>query len=497
MNQTKKAIIIGSGFGGLALGIRLQARGFDVTIFEKNEKSGGHAYPLDINGYKFDMGPSLITAPDIIQDIFRAANRKMEDYLKLIPLDPYYRIYFHDGTYIDYQGDTRAMKDQMAKFNSEDAENYERFIAYAGKLHDAVINKGLGKRPFTWKAFLKFIPKAMKLWVPLPSYYAVKRFFKDFRNIFTFSFNTLFIGGNPFRTPSVYLMIPYLEKSGGVWYTMGGMYSFVEALETLFLELGGKIQTNSEVTEIVVENKTARGVNTGDQFYQADIVISNAHFAHTQLDLIKPEHRSKWNDRRVKKMSYSMSAFILYIGSRKKYPKLRHHTLIIAKRYRDLIYDIFERKILADDFSIYAHVPSRTDPGMAPNDGESMYFLIPVPNLAGHIDWEKAKHPFAEKVLNFLEYEFGLENLRDSIEVSKIITPLDFEKHANNYLGSAWGLEPKLTQTASFRPQNRSEDIKNLYLVGTSTHPGAGIPGTLLTSEATEYAIMNDFQHVG
>ncbi len=490
----KTAIIIGSGFGGLALGIRLQAKGFQVTILEKNEKTGGHAYPMQVGDYKFDMGPSLITAPEIIQDVFSAAGKKMEDYLDLVLLDPYYRIYFHDGTTIDYQGDTEKMKAQLGQYNPKDADNYERFIKHAEEMHDAVIKKGLGKRPFSKGTLLKFLPKALKLWVPLPSYYAVKRYFKDFRNVFTFSFNTLFIGGNPFRAPAVYLMIPYLEKEGGVWFSKGGMYSFIQALEKLFLELGGTIETNTEVTEVIVKDKKAVGVKAGEKEFMADVVVSNAHFAHTYLDLVKSEHRRKWSDRRVKNMAYSMSAFILYIGSRKKYPKLLHHTLIIAKRYRELIYDIFDRKILSDDFSIYAHAPTRTDPSMAPKGGESMYFLIPVPNLAGDINWAEMKSIFAEKILRFLEQDFGLEDLRKNIEVMEIVTPEDFKKHCNNYLGSAWGLEPKLIQTASFRPANKSEDIDNFYLVGTSTHPGAGIPGTLLTSEATEYAILKDFE---
>ncbi|UCE06547.1 MAG: phytoene desaturase [bacterium] len=492
MNK-KKIIIIGSGIGGLSLAIRLQAKGFQVTVFEKNENVGGHAYQLKLDGYTFDLGPSLITIPDLIRDIFQTAGKKLDDYLELISLNPYYRIYFHDGTYIDYSGDTEKMKEQLGKFNPNDAKNYDTFINYTGKIYDQVINKGLGSQPFGWKRLMQFAPKAMQLKVPLPAYNAVKSYFKDFKGRFTFSFNPLFIGGSPFRASAVYLMIPYLEKTGGVWYTIGGMYSLIQAMEKVFLEIGGEIETNSEVKEIVVKNGRAIGVVVNDKMYESDAVISNAHFAHTYRDLIKPEYRKKWSTRKVNNMAYSMSAFMLYLGLKKRYPKLLHHTLIIAERYKELIKDIFDRKILADDFSMYCHAPTRTDDTMAPKGGESLVILVPVPNLAGKIEWDEMTKPFGDKILSFMEHEFGLTAFRANIEVMRLFNPNDFATHCNNYLGSAWGLEPRLTQMASLRPRNRSEDIDRLYLVGASTHPGAGIPGVMLTAEATEYAILEDF----
>ena len=271
------------------------------------------------------------------------------------------------------------------------------------------------------------------------------------------------------------------------------MYSLIQALEKVFLEIGGVIETNSEVTEIVVKNGKAVGTIANDKMYEADAVVSNAHFAHTYRDLIKPEHRRKWSDRKVNNKAYSMSAFMMYLGLKKRYPKLRHHTLIIAERYKELIKDIFDRKILADDFSMYLHAPTRTDDSMAPKGGESLVILAPVPNLAGKIDWNEMTQPFGEKILNFMENEFGLKDFRANIEVMKLFNPNDYASHCNDYLGSAWGLEPRLTQTASLRPGNRSEDIDRFYLVGASTHPGAGIPGVMLTAEATEYAILEDF----
>jgi len=491
----KKIVIVGSGFGGLSAAIRLQARGFGVTILEKNAMVGGHAYQLKKNGYTFDMGPSLITAPEIIRSVFRAAGRRLEDYVEMVKLDPFYRIYFHDGTHIDYSDDTQKMKSQMAVFRPLDSDNYDRFMSDCSRIYDAVITDGLGAKPFMdLKTMFSFVPRALKLKAFYPAHYFVTRHFKDPRHTFTFSFHPLFIGGNPFRAPSIYLMIPYLEKIGGVWFTMGGMYSLVKAFEKLFLELGGIVETNAEVKEIFVKNGRARGVFAAGGYYPADAVISNADWAHTARDLIKPEHRRVWSNRKIEKMDYSMSAFLLYIGVRKHYPQLLHHTLILSKRYRELITDIFDRKILPEDFSMYLHAPTRTDASMAPPGCESLYVLIPVPNLAGSVNWLQMAKPYSEKILKFLEEDFKLKDLRQNIEVLEVFTPENFKKKQNAHLGSAWGVEPKLTQTAYFRPHNRSEDIERLYFVGAGTHPGAGLPGVMLSAEATEKVLLADFE---
>ncbi|GAB4342031.1 MAG: phytoene desaturase [Calditrichia bacterium] len=489
----KRIIIIGSGFGGLSLAVRLQARGYQVSILEKNKRVGGHASRFKKKGYTFDMGPSLITAPDIVQKIFTAAGKRMDDYLDLIPLDPFYRLYFHDGSHLDYIGDGEKMKTEMARFNTGDAENYDKFIARTKELYRAVIEDGLGSRPFdSWGTMLKFLPDALKLNALLPAYRFAANYFKDFRHRFAFSFHPLFIGGSPFRSPAVYQMIPYLEKVGGVWFSRGGMYSLVEALENVFRELGGEIRTNHEVQEILVENGRAVGAIANGEVFRAEAVVSNADFKHTYGKLLAPQHRKKWNDRRLKRTAYGMSAYLLYLGVKKQYPQLLHHTLILSQRYRDLVKDIFDRRVLPDDFSMYLHVPTRSDASMAPAGCESMYVLIPVTNLSGKVDWNKTAEPFTQKVLDFLEHDFGLAGLQDAIEVKEIFTPLDFAAQRNNVLGAAWGVEPRLTQTAVFRPHNRSEDVKNLYLVGASTHPGAGVPGVMLTAEATESVIQQD-----
>ena len=488
----RKIVIIGSGFGGLAAAIRLQAKDMQVTLLEKNAKVGGHAYQLVKDGYTFDMGPSIITASDLIQRVFECAGRRLEDYLDLIKLDPFYRIYFHDGSSLDYTDNSEQMKRQMARFSEKDADNYDRFMAHTRQLYDAVITDGLGATTFDLPMMLGFLLRALRLQALMPAYDFVKKYFDDPRHRFTFSFHPLFIGGNPFRAPAVYLMIPYLEKVGGVWFCKGGMYSLVRALEDVFKQLGGVVETDTEVERIVVENRRAKGVIANGQFYEADSVISNADLAHTYGQLIKSEHRRKWSDKKLRKTQYSMSAFLLYLGVRKKYPQLKHHTLILSERYKGLIDDIFDNKVLPDDFSMYLHIPSQTDPSMAPEGCESMYVLIPVPNLEGGVNWEQTKGAYTDRVLTFLENDFGLTDLKRSIEVLETFTPSDFSRERNNHLGSAWGVEPKLTQTAYFRPHNRSEDIQKLYFVGASTHPGAGVPGVLLTAETTVKLVAKD-----
>ena len=489
----KRAVIVGSGFGGLALAIRLQAAGLQVTLLEKREKIGGRAYQLKDQGYTFDMGPSLITAPHIIESVFQAAGRKLSDYVELMPLDPYYRIYFHDGTQIDYVGDPDRMKAQMATFNAGDAERFDDFMKKARPIYDSVIGDRLGSKSFgDLKTMLGFIPDLIRLEAFLPVTMLVNRYFKDFRHRFLYSFHPLFVGGNPFYTPAVYLMIPYLERRGGVWFSRGGMYSLVEAMGNLFTELGGEIRTEHEVTRIGTDaQRRVTHVEAGGSRFEADLVVSNGDVGHTYRDLVDASARKKWTDRKVEKLDYAMSCLLLYLGTKKQYPALEHHTLILTERYKELIADIFDRKIVPDDFSMYLHVPTRSDPSMAPEGCESMYVLVPVANLRGGQDWEKLREPFAHKVIDFLE-EWGMEGLRENLEVLHIMDPTDFRDDLNSLHGNAFAIVPKFMQTAYFRPHNRSEDVKGLYLVGAGTHPGAGVPGVFLSAETTYGCIAKD-----
>ncbi len=490
--DSKRAVVIGGGFGGLALAIRLQAAGVQVTLVEKREKLGGRAYQLVDRGYVFDMGPSLITAPAILDGVFEAAGRRLVDYIDLIPLDPFYRIYFHDGTHLDYVSDADRMKAQMAEFDPGDAARFDDFMTAVEPIYESIIADRLGSKPFdSWASMFRFVPKVVKLgaWRPVHSF--VSKYFKDFRHRFIYSFHPLFVGGNPFSTPAVYLMIPYLEKRGGVWFSRGGMYSLVEAMAKLFEEIGGEVRTDCAAERIEIDDGRAVGVHAGGQYLPADIVASNADVGHTYKALVDPSVRKHWTDRKVDKTSYTMSCFLLYLGTRRQYPQLEHHTLILSERYKELVRDIFDRKILPDDFSMYVHAPTRTDPDMAPEGCESMYVLIPVANKKADIDWSSIKEQFADKVIDFLE-EWGMEGLRDALEVLHIFTPDDFETELNATYGNAFAIEPKLTQTAYLRPQNRSEDVKGLYLVGAGTHPGAGVPGVVLSAETTYGCIAED-----
>ncbi len=490
--MSQRVAVIGSGFGGLAVANRLQAMGMEVTIFEKRPRIGGRAYQFTEAGYTFDMGPSIITAPSIIDSIFAAAGARREDYIEFLPLDPYYRIFFHDGTTLDYSGDAEAMKAQMRRFNAGDADRFDAFMEAARPVYEAVITEGLGARPFdTVRSMLDFAPRALRLgaWRTVAGF--AGRFFKDFRHQFLFSFHPLFIGGDPFRAPAVYIMIPYLEREQGVWFTRGGMYSLVEALARLFEEQGGQIRTNAEAQEILVEDGRAVGVRIGGETFAADLVVSNADVAHTYKHLVAPEARRKYTDRKLDGMDYTMSCYLLYLGVRRTYPQLEHHTLILSERYRELVRDIFERKVLPDDFSMYLHAPTKTDPGMAPEGCESLYVLIPVANQTSGIDWKEAGPRLTERVLDFLE-AWGLEGLRAHTEVMRTFTPDDFARELNAFHGNAFGIEPHLLQTAYLRPHNASEDVKGLYLVGAGTHPGAGVPGVMLSAEATAFSIRRD-----
>ncbi|MDE0898488.1 MAG: phytoene desaturase [Longimicrobiales bacterium] len=493
MSELKTAIVIGAGFGGLAVATRLQASGVDVTLLEKREEIGGRAYQLRDSGYTFDMGPSLITAPHIIDSIFSAAGKNLREYVDLMPLDPYYRIYFHDGTHIDYVGDPERMKAQMAQFDPEDAANFDGFMDEIRPIYDAVIGDRLGSKPFdSIGTMLRFLPRMAQLKAFLPVTTFVNRWFKDFRHRFIYSFHPLFVGGNPFKTPSIYLMIPFLEREGGVWFSKGGMYSVVEALGRLFAEQGGQLRTGQEVNEILIEDGRAVGVRTSAGEMRADLVVSNADPGHTYGTLVERKSRKRWSDRKLASTDWSMSCFLLYLGTKRQYPQLAHHTLILSERYKALLHDIFGRKILPEDFSMYLHAPTRTDPDMAPPGCESMYVLIPVANQQSGIDWPALQERFADTVIDYLE-EWGLDDLRDQIEVQHVFTPDDFESELNATWGNAFAIEPKFTQTAWFRPQNRSEDVKGLYLVGGGTHPGAGVPGVLLSAETTFGCIAEDW----
>jgi phytoene desaturase len=477
-----KIVVIGSGFGGLSAAIRLQTQGHTVTIVEKRDKLGGRAYVYEQDGFKFDGGPTIITAPWLIDELFTLAGRSTSEYVQLVKLNPFYNIRWEDGTVFNYNDDKAQLLNEVAKINFRDVEGYKRFAKDLSEIYR--VGFELIDRPFTtvWD-MVRVIPEMIKLRSDRSVYKFAAKYFKDERLREAFSFHPLLIGGNPFTSTSIYAMIHELEQKFGVWFAMGGTGALVKALGDLFLDIGGEVFTQAEVDEISIRDGKAVGVKmkTGE-FIEAGAVVSNADVAFTYLNLIPKEYRRKYTDKKVKSMNYSMSLFVVYFGTDRKYENLAHHEIILGKRYKGLLSDIFDRKILADDFSLYLHRPTATDPSLAPEGCDCWYVLSPVPHLGGNVDWRTAAEPYKQKIYEYLETHF-MPDLRKHIISETHIDPLHFEGTLNSYLGSAFSVAPTLMQSAYMRPHNLSEDIPNLYFVGAGTHPGAGLPGVISSAK--------------
>lgn len=483
--------VIGSGFGGLAAAIRLAARGHTVEIFEKRDRPGGRAYVYEINGFKFDGGPTVLTAPFMFDDIFAAAGKKRQDYVQFVPVSPFYRIFNPERRSFDYNADRDFTLSQIDRWNPQDRQGYLDFIATTR----AIFQKGfveLADQPFLHLGdMLKIAPDLVRLQSYKSVYSYVSQFVKDdfLRQVFTF--HPLLVGGNPFDTTSIYALIHYLERQWGVHYALGGTGALVDAMVRLFGELGGQIHYNQEVTNIAVDGRRVKGLTTRDGIYHpADVVVSNGDVANTYMNLISAQYRRKYTDRALKSMKYSMSLFVLYFGTKRRYTDsgLAHHNIILGPRYKGLLDDIFNKKVLADDFSLYLHMPTITDPSIAPDGCESFYVLAPVPNLEAEVDWSRLAKPFRDRIVNFLEQNY-LPDLEKNIIAEHHIDPLHFRDTLNSFRGAAFSFQPVLTQSAWFRPHNRSEEFDNLYLVGAGTHPGAGLPGVLSSSIIAEKLI--------
>jgi phytoene desaturase len=491
------AIVIGGGFGGLASAIRLQAAGHAVTLVEARERLGGRAYQLKQDGFTFDMGPSLITAPNLLEDLWRAAGRNFQEDVTLLPLSPFYRIYFHDGRYFDYWGTQAEDEAEIAKFEPRDVQGYRSFLSDTKRIYDRAF-ADLADQPFlTLNGFLSVVPELMRYSAQRSVYSYVSRYFRNPQLRMVFSFHPLFIGGNPFRASAIYSIVPYLERLGGLHFAPGGMYSLVEAMESLFRSLGGEVRCGVPVEQLLLQDQRTNGVRLEDGTeLRADVVVANSDVAATYLNLVPTSSRPKTISKRLKNYHYSMSCYLLYLGVNRQYDNLRHHTIIMPEQYRKLIHDIFDGQGMPEDMALYLHVPTKTDPSMAPEGCESLYVLAPVPNLAHGIDWEQEAPAFRNKIIHFLEHEAGLEGLEASIVTEQSFTPLDFESELRSYLGAAFSIEPTLFQSAYFRPHNRSGDIDGLYFVGAGTHPGAGIPGVLLSANITSRLAIEDLAKV-
>ncbi len=482
----KRIVVVGSGFGGLATAIRLQARGYQVVLAEARDKLGGRAYVYEQDGFTFDAGPTVITAPFLIDEIFAAGRAQSEDYVRIVPVDPFYRIEFHDGRHFEYNADETLTAERIRAFAPADLDGYHRMIRHARD----IFQKGfveLADRPFLkFSDMIRIAPDLIRLQSYRTVYSFVSRYVKDPHLRSVFSFHPLLVGGNPFQTTSIYALIHHLERQWGVHYAMGGTGAIVRAFGRLFQELGGHICLNTPIAHIEVRDGAARGVVTRDgRTIDADAVVSNADVANTYRKLIAPKHRRRNTNRRLDRMRYSMSLFVIYFGTSRQYPDIKHHTIILGPRYQGLLNDIFNRKVLAGDFSLYLHRPTATDPSMAPEGCDCWYALIPVPNQLSGIDWNREAKPFRDRIMQFLEDRY-LPGLSEHLVTERVFTPLDFETTLDSYRGAAFSFEPVFSQSAWFRPHNESEDIRNLFFAGAGTHPGAGVPGVLSSAKIVE-----------
>jgi phytoene desaturase len=485
-------LVIGSGFGGLSAAIRLQAQGHRVTIVEKRDKPGGRAYVYEQDGFTFDAGPTIITAPRLIDELFSLCGKQTADYVKLVPIDPFYNIRFEDGSIFRYNADRESLLRQIHTFNPADVDGYLRYAKEVEKIYEKGFE--LIDKPFTkFSDMLKVVPDLVRLHAHKSVATFVKQYIKDPRLRQVFSFHPLLIGGNPFESSSIYALIHILELRFGIWFAMGGTGALVNALVQLFQDIGGKLILNAEVSEILINEQTgcAEGVRIKNgEVLPAAGVVSNADVAFTYLNLVPARFRHKNTNRKIEGMRYAMSLFVIYFGTDRKYENVTHHQILMGPRYKGLLNDIFKRKVLASDFSLYLHRPTATDASLAPAGCDCWYVLSPVPNLAGDIDWTHMSRLYRDIIIRYLE-EHYLPKLSQHIITEHIVNPLYFRDTLNSYLGSAFSVEPILTQSAWFRPHNVSEDIPNLYFVGAGTHPGGGLPGVITSGKIVAQLISN------
>jgi phytoene desaturase len=489
----QQVVVIGAGFGGLAAAIRLQSSGYSVTLVEAREYPGGRAAQLCVDGFTFDMGPTLITAPHLLEELWGCADRNLYDDVTLLPLNPFYRIVFHDGRVFDYWGTPEADEAEIARFSPADVAGYRSFLKATQQIYQRAF-ADLARQPFqTGGDFLRVMPELIRMEGARSVYAFISRYFRDPYLRMVFSFHPLFIGGNPFRASAIYSIVPYLERLGGVHFAPGGMYTLIKAMERLFHSLGGTTRYGTPVEQITLNGRQVTGVRLADGTSEpASAIVANSDVATTYLKLLPAEKLPDILRWRLTHYRYSMSCFLLYLGLKQQFTQLRHHTIFMPQHYHQLVHQIFDGQGLPKELALYLHIPTRTDPSLAPTGGESLYVLAPVPNLAHGIDWQRAAAPLRESILDYLEHTAGLTGLRASIVTEHCFTPLDFASQLRSHLGAAFSIEPTLMQSAYFRPHNRSDTIGGLYFVGAGTHPGAGIPGVLLSAELTSKLVLSD-----
>ena len=485
--MAKKIIIIGSGFGGLAASLRLKAKGYKVTLVEKHPDLGGRARVFKKGEFTYDGGPTVITAPYLFEELFSLFNKRISDYVKIVPLDLWYRFVFNDGETFDYSGDSQSMERQVKKYNSNDYDGYKKLVKFTEKIFDKGFTD-LSDKPFNNLTFMmKQIPSLLRLKSYKSVYSLVSNYISNEKLRRVFSMHPLLVGGNPFSTTSIYALILFLEKKWGIHYSMGGTGSIVKALEKLIIEENIRIIKDAEVTEILTENKKVKGVKINNsKIINCDYIICNSDPPNVYNNLIKSKKDYNFLfKQKMKRMDYSMGLFVYYFGSKKKYNDVAHHTIYFGDAYEKHLDKIFEKKILSDDISYYLHRPSATDPNMAPDDQDAFYVLVPVPNNLSKINWIKEGDKFKNLILEKMDKTI-LPGIKKNVVSDFYLTPDYFEIDLSTLHGSGFSIQPKFSQSAYFRFHNQSEIFKNLYFVGAGTHPGAGMPGVLSSAKVLD-----------
>ena len=478
-----KLIVVGSGFGGIAAALRMRAKGYEVTLLEKQADLGGRARVFTKDGFTYDAGPTVVTAPYLFNELFSLFKKNIEDYVKIVPLDLWYRFVFNDGSVFNYSGNENEMESQISKI-SNDLNGYKKLITFTEK----IFNKGfveLSDKPFNNFLFMiKQIPALLKLKSYQSVYQLVSSYISNEKLRRIFSMHPLLVGGNPFSTTAIYALILFLEKKWGIHYAMGGTGKIVEALEKLMKEEDITILKNAEVVEFLTKNKKITGIQLKNgSIINCDYLICNSDPPNVYKNLIKSNNQYNFLfNQKIKRMNYSMGLFVYYFGSKKKYNNIAHHTICFGNSYQDHLKKIFEDKILTDDISYYLHRPTATDPSMAPENHDAFYVLVPVPNNLSGINWKEKGDSFKELVIAKME-KTTLPNLRENIVSDFYLTPDYFEQELSTLHGSGFSIQPKFTQSAYFRFHNQSEIFSNMFFVGAGTHPGAGMPGVLSSAK--------------
>jgi phytoene desaturase len=483
-----KAIVIGSGFGGLAAAVRLRARGYSVTLLEALDRPGGRARVIEHDGFTFDAGPTVITAPYLLHELFELVDRDSRDYFELVPVDPFYRIEFHDGSRFDYVGDEDRLLAQIGALNPPDVDNYRRLAAEAERIFD-IGYTGLADQPFhRFSTMARVIPSMIRLKSYRTVAGLVGKYIEDDRIRQALTFEPLLVGGNPFSTTSIYLLIHWLERKWGVHFALGGTASIVDGLVRLLTDIEVDVRLGAPVEQVLTRDGRVIGVRTaGGEELSADVVVSNADPTYLYRNMIDPSAAPR-GVRRARRMRQSMSLFVGYFATNRQYDELAHHTIVLGPRYKGLLHDIFRKRVLADDFSLYLHAPARTDPSMAPPGTDVFYVLSPVPNNRSGVDWSRESGPYFDRILEELEGRL-MPGLTDHLVSRTAMTPDDFQHTLRSVDGAAFGPEPILTQSAWFRYHNRAPDLEGLYFVGAGTHPGAGVPGVLSSAKVLDRVV--------